>query len=239
MTAQPQPDEQENVIEMLQEAFKLRQPIQLINTFRGVPVESEASIAMISQNFVAVNTTGMQTTCVALEKRTYLKSNTLAGTYRAIPIAIDIPNLGVILTKFVRVGASFGKRVELRVQPREPLRIKIHRASKTITGTIADLSPSGVGAFLFGATTEDDIQLSRADMVDIELPLPGLAHPLLLNGHVMNIHPDLESGVQRLGFRIRPGNEDRLAISEYISERKDEIMVELEALYEQMRTEPA
>ena len=61
MTAQPQPDEQENVIEMLQEAFKLRQPIQLINTFRGVPVESEATIAKISQNFLAVNTTGMQT----------------------------------------------------------------------------------------------------------------------------------------------------------------------------------
>ena len=232
------PEEKENVIAKLWETFQSHAPIRLINTFRGVPVEADAKIALISQGYLAVNAPGQQITCIALEKRTYIQCERLNHIYRAMPVAVDIHNDGLILTRFTQVGADFGKRMELRVQPREPLRIRIFHGMTSSIASIADLSLNGLGVLMFGAYTLEQVDIKRAQSVKVELHLPGSPLPLLLQAKVMNINQLADNTTQRLGLRIQPSEQDRVTISSYINIRKEEIMAELQALYQQMKLEP-
>jgi len=228
----------ENVIAKLWETFQSHAPIRLINTFRGVPVETDAKIALISQGYLAVNAPGQQITCIALEKRTYIQCELLEHIYRAMPVAVDIHNDGLILTRFTQVGADFGKRMELRVQPHEPLRLRIFHGMTSTIASIADLSLSGVGVLMFGAYTVEQVDIKRNQAINLELHLPSSTLPLLLYAQVMNINQQADNSTQRLGLRIQPSEQDRETISSYINNRKEEILAELQALYQQMKLEP-
>lgn len=238
MPMDDQPQVKENVIAKLWETFQAHAPVRLINTFRGVPVEADAKIALISQGYLAVNAPGQQITCIALEKRTYIQCERLEHIYRAMPVAVDIHNDGLILTRFTQVGADFGKRMELRVQPREPLRVRLFHGITSTVASIADLSFSGVGVLMFGAYTLEQVDIKRSQSVNVELHLPGAAVPLLLPAQVMNINQQADNSTQRLGLRIQPSEKDRETIAGYINNRKEEIMAELQALYQQMKLEP-
>ena len=74
-------------------------PITLYNTFKGVPINYEAEVAMIHPDYIGLIVHPYQAVCIKEERRTYLESKSIPALIRAYPMSIDYTNQVVMLKK--------------------------------------------------------------------------------------------------------------------------------------------
>jgi hypothetical protein len=205
-----------------------------MNAFRGVPVLHDASIMMLGQGNLALKVHPHQVLCIAMEKRTYLKSDMLTQVVRAYSVSTNVRQGEVVLARFAPARSSVGNRLSLRVQPREPLRVLLRTAQKETLATLADLSAKGVGVFYFAAVTGEELDAHQSDELEVELVLPPHGKKLVMPGKVTNTGRERGDMLFRLGLQTFPKPEIEVMLLDYIALRQLEIMEELEAMYQTM-----
>ena len=223
---------QEDILRRLWTSFQAHQTVKMLNMFRGMPVSYDATIALISQEYAALTVHGYQAACIFLEKRAYLQSQVLPEVVQAHPISIDVPHGEVILNRFSITGLNFSRRMATRVQPKESVRVQIHTNEATIPGSLADLSVSGMGVYTFGAYVSEQMDLSRHEVVSLELTLPLVERRLELQGRVINVSRERFTLLSRCGIEIVIDPEAETILQEFISQRKSQVFQELEAVYQ-------
>jgi len=108
----------------------------------------------------------------------------------------------------------------LRVVPLEPIQVTIHADDQLFTFNMADISVEGVGVDGSPAAWRP----KRNSPIEIEFDLP--------NGHIRSSgsvrYVTQELNPSRIGFDFAHGTHVRTQVNEYITQRREEILRELE-----------
>jgi hypothetical protein len=211
-----------------------RKPVRLINTYRGIPITNDARIITISQGYVAFNVHEYQAVCMTLEGKTYLQAQLLPEVYQARAVAVDVLTRQAILTEFSGVGNSVGKRMATRVQPKEPTDVEIYDGKRRIPGKLADISTSGVGVFTFATYIYGELSFEKSENVFIDVRMPASESILRFEGKITSVAHQKGTFLHRLGVKLLSNPATDPALSQYVSQRQDEVLRELRAIYETM-----
>lgn len=210
------------------------QPLILLNTYRGVPVVTTARIINVSSGYVAVGVHEYQAVCMKLDGTTHVQSDYLDEVFQADAVAVDVLKKQAILTDFMAVEQGVGKRVDVRVRPESPLDVEISGDEFSISGKVADISSSGVGIYTLAAYVHEELPLERGEFVYVDVKLPSDEGVLRLPGEVSNLIQREEGVIQRIGVRINADEKLLANLRSYVYKRQEDILHELELIYETM-----
>jgi hypothetical protein len=224
---------------LFQQVLDARQPVTLINTYRGFPISYPATLMAVDQGYVAMSVHEYQAVAIALEGKTYIKSSVLPEVIQATAIGVDVARKRVAITEMKGVGNSVGRRTSIRVQPNEPIDAEIYDGRRRITGKIADISTRGVGVFTFAAYIYGDLSFEKDKEVFIDFRLPSSEAILRFQGVIASISAQKTTFMHRLGLKISPTPEVEPLLLGYIDQRKNETMLELKLVYESMSRQKA
>lgn len=233
MTNQISGDELE-ILAQIDRHMQEKKAVKLFNSFKGVPVTCEAYVSLISQGYVATNVDPHQAVCIALEKRTLLQSEYLTSLVNAQAVTVTVGTCEVVLNRFTYAPTTAGKRMTLRVQPRETIQMELQYGGDVVVAKMADLSPKGVGVYSFGTLTNTRMEYKTGETVKISMRLPPEGHVLQMDGKISNINRERGTFMFRVGIQIKPDRSIEPFIARYISSRQEEIIAELEQLHESM-----
>ena len=208
--------------------------VTLLNTYRGFPVNFPASIVAVDRGMVGLSVHPHQAVCMALEGKTHLQSPRLIQTYRANVVGVDVPKQRVALTEFVESGNKVGQRTTIRVHPNEPIDAEIYDGRRRIGGKIADISSIGIGVCTFAAYIYGDLSVEKEKEVYVDFRLPNTEAIVRFNGVVTNVVDQEGTFLHRLGIRIFPNPEVEPLLLNYIQQRMDETLGELQLIFESM-----
>jgi hypothetical protein len=144
-------DMNDEMMVQFQKILETRQPLTLLNTYRGFPINYPATLLAVDQGYVAMSVHEYQAVAIALEGKTHIQCDLLPQVIRGTSVAVDVVKKRAAFTELTGVGDAVGKRASIRVQPSEPLDAEIYDGRRRIGGKIADISTSGVGVFTFAA----------------------------------------------------------------------------------------
>ena len=211
-----------------------RKPVRLINTYRGIPITNEARIITISQGYVAFSVHEYQAVCMTLEGKTFAQSEMLPEVYQARAVAVDVLTRQAILTEFTGVGNTVGKRMAVRVQPKEPTDVEIYDGKRRIPGKLADISTTGVGVFTFATYIYGELSFEKSENVFIDVRMPTSEVILRFEGKITSVAHQKGTFLHRLGVKLLPNPVTDPALLLYVTQRQDEVLRELKAIYETM-----
>jgi hypothetical protein len=211
-----------------------RKPVRLLNTYRGIPITNDARIITISQGYVAFNVHEYQAVCMTLEGKTFVQNELLPEVYQARAVAVDVLTRQAILTEFTGAGNSVGKRMAVRVQPKEPVDVEIYDGKRRIPGKLADISTNGVGVFTFATYIYGELAFEKSENVFIDVRMPANEVILRFEGKITSVAHQKGTFLHRLGVKLFPDSANEPSLLEYVSRRQDEILHELKAIYETM-----
>lgn len=222
------------ILDWLWSSFQTQAPLRLYNSFRGVPINYDATITRLLPKAVTMTVHPHQAVCITLEKRTFIEIDALHGTVRAYPLEVHLAEKEVVLNRFAIANRTIGRRLYMRVQPREPLRVQITHDQTSVFATMADLSTKGIGIFTFAARLEQVHAFSPGDEITVDAQLPGSTRPVHMLGKVTHITQGQGDLVLRIGVQTTPNPASDAIVSSYILNRRNEIMAELDSTYQRM-----
>ena len=211
-----------------------KQPVVLLNTYRGIPVMHEAAVLSVNKGYVTVRVHPFQAACLALQGETYLKSDQLPGIYRAQAVAVDVPKDQAVITEFTDAGATIGKRGTTRVQPKEPLDVELYDGEHRFTGKLADISTAGMGILTLAAHIYGDLALSTGSLVSIDFRLPQSEELMQYQSKVASMVHKAGTFLHRLGLVLLPDPVMEFKLRQYLALRQDELLEELKRIHESM-----
>ncbi len=219
-------------------AFALRQvmvrpaKLELLNTYRGVPLVYAATLLAITETTLTIKVNGYEIICLTLEPATTLLSPLLEDPVRANVQTCDLTSGVSTLSNFQYTSAQVGDRMIARVAPHTPLAVELEAGDRTLIGQLADVSIVGLGLTVSAAEAahlRPNLPVSVALTLPIEpatpLRLAGTVRSVKLEGAPQNFH-------NRVGIRFNPASQP-VVIHRYVRERQEEITRELRTLYEQ------
>ncbi len=224
----------EALIKGFEQAAAQGKPVRLMNTYRGIPVTYDARIIMINQGYLALNVHPYQATCLALEGKTYVQTESIQEIYQAKSVAIDLVKCQAILTEFTRAPYSLGKRLAIRVQPKEPIDTEIYDGEHRIPGKLADISPIGVGVFIFATYIYGELTFKKGQEVFVDFRLPTSERLIRCRGKVTSVVHQSGSFLHRMGFAINTNPIGEPLLHEYVAARQEELLEELRRVHDSM-----
>lgn len=198
--------------------------IDLLSMYKGMPVIHKARVQYIFDNAVHIQPQSYKAVCLTLSKNVIALSDLLDEPVNAMIKEVDLAAGTAILDDFNYVSGHLGDRMSPRVEPREPIEINLESGGKAYTGSVVDLSISGVGVFVAG---EGAHKLRARSIVRFSLPLPD--ETLQLLGVIRHAKRTTQGG--RLGIAYEPGINLR-AVFMFINHRRAELLEELEQMYQ-------
>ena len=226
--------QQDDITRCFSLLIEQRKPVRLINTYRGIPITNEGRIITISQGYVAFGVHEYQAVCMTLEGKTYIQGETLPEVFQARAVAVDVLTKQAILTEFTGVGNSVGKRMAVRVQPKDPTDVEIYDGIRRIPGKLADISTTGVGVFTFATYIYGELTFEKSENVYIDVRMPTSDVILRFEGKITSVAHQKGTFLHRLGVKLLPNPATDPALLQYVSQRQDEVLRELKAIYETM-----
>jgi len=211
-----------------------KQPVVLLNTYRGIPVMHEAVVLSVSKGYVTVRVHPFQAACLALQGETFLKSDQLPGIYQAQAVAVDVPKDQAVIAEFLDTGDTIGKRVTTRVQPKEPLEVELDDGKHRFTGRLADISTAGMGVLTLAAHIYGDLDLSKGSLVSIDFGLPNGDTHLRYQSKVASMVHKKGTYLHRLGLELLPNPSMEFKLRQYLALRQAEILEELKRIHQSM-----
>ena len=208
------------------------QPVELINTYRGIPVVQPARLHKVDRGYVSLYVHPHQATCLALEGRTFLRIPG-DGVYNARAVAVDVPHHQVVLADFTLAAGTVGQRMSVRVQSPQPLEVEIICDEHVIPGKVADLSTQGMGLYALAAHTLISPHLRVSEKVGVRMTLPE-GRLLHFHGKITSQSTSQETATQRLGVEIYPDEESLCDLQEFVAERSSELLDELDRVHRSM-----
>lgn len=201
-----------------------RRPVDALSVYKGLPLVFRATLQDLTDTTVTLKTAGYEAICWSLQPKTTLLSDLLEEAVVATIQNVNVREGTVVLDHCLYSREQLGDRVTLRVEPHATFIAQIQHTDRTYSGTVVDVSLSGVGLL---AAPDVSGQLRRGASVRVSLPLPNatLELPALVR------YSRATAKVSRLGLAFAPEAPIR-SVLDYIHTRRDEILQELRDLYQ-------
>ncbi len=194
--------------------------VDFMNVYKGLPIVNKAHIQTIHHAVITFKVHRQQAACLKHDKNPLILSNALRDAVGGEVTELDTSALTASLTNFEYAGHRIRGRMVLRVAPPEPIQVTIHADDQLFTFNMADISVEGVGVDGSPATWRP----KRNSPIEIEFDLP--------NGHITSSgsvrYVTQELNPSRIGFDFAHGTHVRTQVNEYITQRREEILRELE-----------
>jgi hypothetical protein len=166
--------------------------IQLMNSYKGLPVGSEGTILQVDRDVIRVKCELPQLACLQLEKQTYMKGPDLQGTIQAQSLSLDITRQEAILYNFGRVKGDIGQRSQVRVEPETPVTVLLQAGyhAAAVKGGLLDICTSGVGIYLDRILYSPRLYAVGADLnIQFTLTVSNLPPPPLAKTGSLSLSP--------------------------------------------------
>jgi hypothetical protein len=206
------------IITDLHYVMETSQELDILNFHKGFPITCKARVETIDHDKVMLLVQPPGSVCLESQEQTIVLSRGLPEAVRARVMDFDLVGGKLTLSDFSYVGSHFGERMIARVQPEDTIAVEIEASERKTTGTLVDVSLSGIGVY----TSESDYQ--RGQVLEITLPLP--------EGRVTNVNQTPEGKV-RLSIGFTRNAQEIAVVMRYIKDRRSEILGEIEHKYEQ------
>ena len=205
---------------------------RIYTCFRGVPVASEAKVVDADENLVTFKVNRYQANALAETEFALLKSPLHGSTFRAYPSAIDREACLAGFTHFVRHEAGAEQRVNVRLEPAEPIAVQMRVRRKRVQGALLDLSVVAAAVFVRDA---DPALLQEGTKGSIQLEIPERpgheAFSIDCKGDISRIlaWAGDDPNDFRVVFRLVAKDQLLTRISEYILEQQTAILMAMSA----------
>lgn len=214
------------ILSDLQYAMETSQELDILNFHKSFPITCKAVVESIHPDGVQLKVQPPGSVCLVSQESTILLSRGLPEAVRARIVSFDLISARLKLTDFEYVGSHFGERMIARVQPEGQIQVKILINHQVYEGDLIDVSLSGVGV------VSSQGELNKGQVVELRFTLP--EGNVSLPGKILNITET--QGNFRLSIGFLPDAQEISIIMRYIKDRRKEILVEIEQLYQQAYT---
>jgi hypothetical protein len=199
--------------------------LELLSSYKGVPIICKAKIQEIVNDVVYVKADGAGLVCLAKEKQIRVLGSDYFEPSIAQVLSIDLATGRIELTDFGYLGTKLGERMIVRVEPKSPIQVSlVHDDRKTI-GRIVDLSINGLGVRVGYA--DYNPSLKPGTNVHIQTTLPN--GEIDLNGVILSVVRT--NKYYRLSLRFSQNGPQKSTIFKYLVDRRAEIEEELQQDY--------
>jgi hypothetical protein len=206
----------------LERVAKAHGEVELLNGYKGLPIVTKASILRLGGDSVTLKALKRQLACLEIEQHTYILCPELEEAASATVVELDKAAGTVDLANFLYAGRKIGERLILRVEPKDPIPATIQVEGQTLSGNLLDISIDGAGIHL--STSAADQLLKRQSAVQVSFQL--LDTRLEFSGTVAYLKA--VNDPDRLGVDFSADPHLKAAVSQYIAQRRAEIMNELD-----------
>jgi hypothetical protein len=210
--------------------------VNLINAYKGIHLELDATISNICGNTVTFNVHDYQLASFAFQKQIFMQNDLFPETVKAKIQEIHIVKKYVILADFEYVTVPIVKRRATRIQPENSVEVTIFKHGDAgIKAELVDISECGIGVcmiqpLLVHTKVYIHLQLSDTETnTHWKLELPGTV--------VMHFiqKDDPQGGIRhRIGMQIFPDERTKRGIMEYISRQQAKLLNELKQYYDKL-----
>jgi hypothetical protein len=217
------------IISDLRLAMEMRHELELMVTFKGVPVICKAKVTQIDGENVTLVTHDPGLIRIEREKKISVLGSEYFEPSTAKVVKVDISSGAVQLCNFSYLGTRLGERMMMRVEPKEPIRVSLKSENKSFDGDIADLSLNGIGICIDQSNYIPSLKPGTTIMTTFDLPIGHIE----MEGVVLSSVK--EGDKYRLSLRFNQNGPHKIIIFHYLIDRRAEIESELRSEYEHAR----
>lgn len=134
---------------LLEQIARNRSELRLLNIFKGLPISHDVRINSIDNSEIQVLSNRNQLACLYHQRETYLQGAELPFILRSQVVSLHLGKESATLANLVVAPNGIGKRMQIRVEPDEPLLavVKFDGSSVDFFALIADISAEGAGIY--------------------------------------------------------------------------------------------
>ena len=197
----------------------------MTKSYRGMILNQEIKTVAVEEHRAVFQALDLDI-CAALEGSVHLHSNLLSRPVRARVKDLSVRSGMFTLSEFSYTKGEWKERLHERVQPKDPTYVSLCYRRECIRASLLDISLSGMGVLV---CSSDDFELefppNSSACIDFEAS-PGFRWTKL--GAAIHYQQKLSKTISRLGLRLYPKIEQARQLEKYITNRKAEIMEELD-----------
>jgi hypothetical protein len=208
------------------DAFKNREPVQLMNRYQGLPVTCGAVVIMLGRDVLALKVEPRCLVAIRHERHTYLDCGDYPEWLKAFPIAFEMQERMVVLDRFGVVNSASRRRYyELRIQPKETVSVVLDSASQQAAGRLLDLQTGENSSLCLRIAVDGVFEIQRDSRIGLALVIPDARSATRLQGTATRVNHQNRSGFTRLQIHvlIEPAAEELFS---FFNRRKEEIEAE-------------
>jgi hypothetical protein len=198
--------------------------VATLNLYKGIPLNFNASIIRVSDNFTSIKVHKYQAMAMDLERKTYIKLEPDLEVIKARIISVDVDKQIANITKFLKVTESAFNRTNVRVQPNEAVQVNLYYDNHKLAGWMEEISLRGLSV--------DSVNLGflrQGNVIEIRFKLPlnnsKEIDEVFCSGEIVNIS-SLKKGY-RMGILTYPDKIAEQVISKFVYQRQIELIKEL------------
>jgi hypothetical protein len=222
------------IVHQLQQILHAQEEVRFLNLYRGIPISYHGNVVEVGKQTVRFRVHPNQILCIKRDKYTLLESNLLPRVVKASLFSADMGAKRVLLGKFEYEGTTVGKRLHVRVEPRNPLQLTLTTSSEEIPADLVDISLRGLAVLIVPHLF--NTRLSKSDKqvkAHLELPLHRQTAQISIEGIIRSISQETVEKTLKIGILTFPDSDAELLLSKYIARRQKEIIKELDKLTSQ------
>jgi PilZ domain len=217
------------ILSDLRLAMEMRQELELMVTFKGVPVICKAKVTQIEGETVTLVTRDPGLIRIEHENKISVLGSEFFEPSTAKVIKVDIHSGTLELNNFSYLGTRLGERMMMRVEPKEPIRVSLESESLLFDGEIVDMSLNGIGIRIDQPNYNPSLKPGTTIKTSFDLPNSRIE----MEGTVLS---SVKAGnIYRLSLRFNQNGPQKIAIFRYLIDRRAEIENELKSDFERAR----
>jgi len=217
----------DRIIFELNRLLQAQKDLELLIFYKGLPFTCKTTLLNLTGEQAMIKVSPPGSVCLEWEPYAWILSGEPLEAIKAHIDSFDITTGLAEISDFSYVGSKFGRRMTVRVVPKEPLEVRIIHGQHKMQGTLVDISMGGAGLVIPGQETASELKIG--DLVELEIMLPeGKA---AIDGKVHTCSKS-EDGTVRLSVAYTENTRDKGLILKYIANRRVEIVRDLREMYE-------
>lgn len=148
----PQPVSNMEIMPMLRQLAREQAEVRLLNIYKGLPISFDSFISVVGMAEIQVPSSKNHIACLYHQGETFLQGDALPFIIRSKVIRLNLAKDFAILSNFETVRNDIGKRMQIRVEPDEPLvaTIQFRGGAYEFLAPIADISANGASVYFEG-----------------------------------------------------------------------------------------
>ena len=208
-----------------------QQTLQLLANYKGVHINQECRLITHFRETIVLQLIPREPLFLEPGQFVYLGLSNLNGALIARVHELDLFSGQLAVNVISTSGTLYALRQSIRVQPSHHQEAEIQVASHRITACVSDICSAGVGMMIF-KLAEKGIQVNNGEMAKVWLPIipPEFRKPI--KGIIANSTILGSSHMTRLGIQLFPTALQARHLTEYVTNRQQEILYEIAAAYQ-------